>query len=77
MVGGMVFVTTQSGQYSQQLKQAFFLVFAGIHLSKLIMGRITRQDPVLPPSPGPGLLRDIISQKSRVAIYTSPAEVFS
>lgn len=77
MVGGMVLVTTQSGQYNQQLKQPFFLVLTGIHLSLSIIGRRTLHDPVLPPSPGPGLLRDIFLQKSLLAIYFSPKDVFS
>jgi hypothetical protein len=33
------------------------------------MGRSTRQDPVFPPSPGPGTLREILSQNFLVVIF--------
>jgi hypothetical protein len=59
MVGGMVRVMTLSGQNSQQVKQAILSVFAGIHFSRSITGRLTRHEPVLPPSPGPGSLWDL------------------
>jgi hypothetical protein len=64
----MVLETTQSGQYSQQVKQAFLFCLAGIHLPKSMTGRRTRQEPVLPPSPGPGVLREIILQNFSGAI---------
>ena len=56
----MVREITQSGQYSQQMKQASVPRLAGVHLSRSMTGRWTRQEPVLPPSPGPDSLCDVL-----------------
>jgi hypothetical protein len=51
---------TASGQYNQQMKHASALRLAGMQVSVLMIGRKTLQNPVLPPSPGPGWLCDVL-----------------
>jgi hypothetical protein len=63
MVGGMVLEITPSGQNSQQLKQAGLFRLAGMHFVRSMTGRLTRHEPVLPPSPGPGSLWDFRQAK--------------
>src|SRR4030067_2742568 len=81
MVGGIVRVTTPSGQYSQQVKQAIFLVLAGMQSVTSIMGRRTRHVPVLPASHGPGSLWDFLRANGERPIYflpgRTPITVFS
>jgi hypothetical protein len=55
----MVLEITPSGQNSQQVKHAGLFRLAGMHFSRSMTGRLTRQDPVRPPSPGPGSLWDL------------------
>jgi hypothetical protein len=54
-VGGIVRVITASGQYIQQMKQAWRLLLAGVHFSRSNTGFFTRQSPVLPASPTEGV----------------------
>ena len=51
ILGGIVLVITASGQYNQQLKQANFPDFAGMHTFKSIIGFNGDHVPVLPASP--------------------------
>jgi hypothetical protein len=76
IVGGIVRVMTLSGQKSQQVKQAILFVFAGIHLSKSITGRLTRHEPVLPPSPGPGSLWDFRQPNLSFFIFLHSCKIY-
>ena len=77
MAGGTVREMTPSGQYSQQMKQAGVPLLAGMQMLGSMTGLTTLHEPVLPASPGPGSLWEVLLPYWRVPTSYPPITVFS